>query len=477
MWPERERSPSYLFLLPLWASLLAALTNEASSDSITSPNEEFEGAFGYSVSGVADLDDDGLGDVIVGAPDEGPGGIMGAGRAYILSAGTGSLLNTLTSPQPETDGDFGISVSGIPDITGDGSGDVVVGAWQENPGLSPASAGRVHIFDGSSGTFLRTLVSPNEQEDGFFGVSVSGIPDVNGDGRGDVVVGADYEDPMPGPSRAGRAYIFDGFTGNSLWTLVSPNGDAEGEFGYSVSGIPDVDGDGRGDVIVGAYQENPGASPTNCGRAYIFSGATGAWLRTLASPTQQADGRFGFSVSGVSDLDGDGRGDVIVGACCEVPPGLAFRAGKAYIFSGATGALLQTLLTPNPDSGAQFGYSVSGIPDTDGDDRGDVVVGALRENPASSPIDSGRAYIFSGASGVLSWTLTSPNEEMTGNFGISVAGISDAGADQRGDVIIGAWKEDPGASPVGAGRAYVFDGAHGTLMLVKNSVRNWPLYR
>lgn len=444
---------------------------------MTSPNDEFDGNFGRAVSGIGDLNGDGLGDVIVGAPHESPGGVADAGRAYILAARTGLLLNTLTSPQPELNGSFGIRVSSIPDITGDGSDDVVVGAWGESPGSSPSNAGRAHIYDGWSGAFLRTLVSPNEQFEGYFGTSVSGITDVNGDGRGDVVVSADFEGPSPSPFRAGRAYIFDGFTGTVLWTLVSPNEDTGGEFGWSVSGIPDVDGDGRGDVIVGAFLENPGSSPNNCGRAYIYSGSTGALLRTLASPTQQTDGRFGFSVSGIGDLDGDGRGDVIVGACCEVPAGLGFRAGKAYIFSGATGALLQTLLTPNPNSSAQFGYSVSGIPDTDGDGRYDVIVGALREDPGSSPTDSGRAYIFSGASGALLWTLTSPNEEFEGNFGISVSGISDAGGDQLGDVIVGAFMEDPGGSPVDGGRSYVFDGAVGTLMLARNSAGDWSLYR
>ena len=50
--------------------------------------------------------------------------------------------------------------------------------------------------------------------------------------------------------------------------IASPNEDTEGYFGYAVSGVPDLDGDLNGDVIIGAYQENPDGSPENAGRAY-----------------------------------------------------------------------------------------------------------------------------------------------------------------------------------------------------------------
>ncbi len=422
---------------------------------LASPNEETTGYFGRSISGIPDVDGDGRGDVVVGAFQEDPGASpSNAGRTYIFSGSDGTVLSTLASPNEETGGYFGFSVSGIPDVNGDGRGDVVVGAYYEDPVPSATNAGRAYIFSGSDGTVLSTLASPNGEVDGFFGYSVSGIPDVDGDGRGDIVVGAYYEDP--GPVGAGRAYIFSGSDGTVLSTLVSPNQETQGRFGISVSGIPDVDGDGRGDVVVGAYVEDPGASPGGAGRAYIFSGSNGSVLSTLASPNEEANGFFGISVSGIPDVNGDGRGDVIVGARQEDTLPSATDAGRAYVFSGSDGTLLSTLVSPNPEITGLFGFHVSGVADLDGDGRGDVIVGARQEDTLPSATDAGRVYIFSGSDGALLNTLVSPNQESFGYFGVSVSGIPDANGDGRGDVAAGALREDPGASPADAGRAYIF---------------------
>ena len=173
-----------------------------------------------------------------------------------------------------------------------------------------------------------------------------------------------------------------------LFELVSPSEQEGGFFGYTVSGVPDVDGDGAGDVIVGAVFEDPGPSPPAAGRAYVFSGVTGAPLHTLASPNEEPEGFFGTAVAGVGDVDGDGRGDVIVGAG---ESGGALNAGRAYVFSGATGILLHTLVSPHPTRDGSFGNAVAGVPDLDGDGRGDVVVGARIEGPGPSPPGAVRA--------------------------------------------------------------------------------------
>jgi len=415
---------------------------------LVSPSEEIDGQFGWSVSGISDLDGDGRGDVVVGAAGEEPGGSpTNAGRVYIFSGLDGTLQSTLVSPNQQTYAHFGNSVSSIPDIDSDGRDDVIVAAGGEDP---PVDAGRAYIFSSSGGTVLSTLMSPNAEAGGEFGCSVSGIPDANGDGRGDVVVGAHYE------QWGGRAYIFSGSDGTLLSTLVSPNEETSGRFGNSVCGILDVNGDGRGDVIVGAPFEDPGASPDNAGRAYVFSGSDGTVLSTLISPNDQYYGCFGISVSGIPDVDGDGRCDVIVGAYFESPSPGPSNAGCAYTFSGSDGALLNTFVSPNGETDGRFGNSVSGIPDLDGDSRGDVVVGAPREDPGTSPTDAGRAYIFSGSGGTLLSTLTSPNAQSDAWFGMSVSGIPDVDGDARRDVVVGAQMENPGGSPQHAGRAYVF---------------------
>lgn len=201
--------------------------------------------------------------------------------AFILSSMALATAIEFKSPNEVLGGHFGGDVSGVPDTNGDGVGDLIVAAGGEPTGPNPPGVrGRAYIIDGSTFAILRTLISPNtsfnEWRVSGFATSVSGIPDVNGDGRGDIVVGSIAEGPGDQYSGSGRAYIFDGFTGVPLHTLVSPNEEAEGRFGFSVSGTQDLNGDGRGDVIVGADNENG-----DRGRAYVFDGASGAYLYAL----------------------------------------------------------------------------------------------------------------------------------------------------------------------------------------------------
>src|SRR5690606_38824236 len=121
-------------------------------------------------------------------------------------------------------------------------------------------------------------------------------------------------------------------------TLVSPDLDQNGAFSEAVAGVPDVDGDGVDDLLVGARFEGS----DDRGAAYVFSGATGAPLYALASPYAGYQSWFGFAVAGVPDLDGDGRGDLLISAPGEDAGGV-YRPGRAYVFSGATGAPLHTL--------------------------------------------------------------------------------------------------------------------------------------
>ena len=246
---------------------------------------------------------------------------------------TSEVLHTLTSPNEEEEGYFGISVSGAGDVNGDGYDDVIIGARQEDPDNSPDDAGRAYVFDGLTGTLVHTLVSPNEEFDGYFGYSVSGAGDVNEDGYDDVAVGAYMEDPGSSPINAGRVYVFDGQTGNLLHTLASPNEEAAGYFGRSVSGVGDVDGDGPDDIVVGAYGEDPGSSPDFAGRAYLFHGQSGRLIRALSSPNEEPNGGFGYSVSGVRDTNGDGFSEVLIGTHLEESGSSPDFAGTAYIFS------------------------------------------------------------------------------------------------------------------------------------------------
>ncbi|NND72529.1 MAG: T9SS type A sorting domain-containing protein [Rhodothermales bacterium] len=425
------------------ASILVLVPASQAQDAVSllSPTPRAPGHFGGAVAGIPDVDGDSRGDLLIGADWE--GGL--AGRVHIFSGSSGSLIQTLESPTPGGNGGFGSAVSDVPDLDGDGVFDIVVGTFSE--GSSATGWGRAHVFSGASGTLIYTLMSPNPEGAGqstpFFGGSVAGISDIDGDSRGDLLVGAASE----ADGNTGRAYVFSGSSGDTLRTLTSPNPESNGLFGFRVAGVPDTDGDGTTDILVAAHTED--AIATNAGRAYLFSGATGALLHTFQSPNPSSGGLFGREIEGVSDTDGDGRGDVLIGASGDV------GSGRAYLFSGATGSLIYELESPNPPgAGGLFGQAVGVTPDLDGDGVADLIVGATGEFEAS--ILTGRAYVFSGATGTLLNSLVSTNPKSSGSFGYSVAGVPDANGDGQGDILVGAVQEDgPSAS---TGRAYLFSG-------------------
>ena len=210
-----------------------------------------------------------------------------------------------------------------------------------------------------------------------FGESVSGAGDVNNDGYADLIVGArDHGD-------IGRAYVYSGETGNLLWTF---DGEATwDDFGHSVSGAGDVNNDGYDDLIVGAPNNDAGGS--EAGRAYVYSGQTGALLWTFTG--EAAYDNLGHSVSGLGDANNDCYDDVIVGA--PLNSAAADEAGRAYVFSGQTGTLLRVF-----DGEAEsnlFGTSVSGAGDVNNDGFDELIVGAPENDAAGH--SAGQAYVLS----------------------------------------------------------------------------------
>jgi len=275
-------------------TLFLNAANASSAVTLTSPNPQTVGNFGRSVaiSGTT---------VVVGAPAETGGGYSLAGHAYIIDTTTDPLTFTLTSPNAEAGGAFGLSVA-ISDPT------VVVGAPGETAG-GHSRAGHAYVFDASDGSLLVTLTSPNAQDSGQFGVAVA----ISGT---TVVVGAATETEGV-HTFAGHAYVFDATDGSLLATLTSPNAESFGSFGESVAISCTT-------VVVGAHRETVGLQH-DAGRAYTFDATTGTLIATLTSPYAQTNGLFGLSVA----IEGDPT--VVVGAPSETASGQA-SAGHAYIF-------------------------------------------------------------------------------------------------------------------------------------------------
>ncbi len=402
---------------------------------------------GFSVASAGDVNGDGVPDFIVGAPSADPGGRAYAGSVYVHSGVNGFLLY-------QKDGEaawdnFGWSVAGAGDVNGDGRADFIVGALNADPG-GRSGGGSVYVYSGASGALL--YQKDGGAADDWFGQSVAGAGDVNGDGRADFIVGAPGADPG-GVSGAGSAYVYSGADGS---LLHRKDGTAWGDAaGYSVAGVGDVNGDGRADFIMGALQADPGGR-ADAGSAYVYSGADGSLLYQRDGAAQ--NDAFSWSVAGVGDINGDGRSDFMVGAPFADPGGRA-NAGSTYVYSGANGSLLYQ--KDGEAAGDDFGWSVAGAGDVNGDGKADFIVGA----PSASPGDSsgaGSAYVYSGANGSLLYQKD--GSAVDDNFGYSVSGIGDVNGDGRADFIVGAAYADP-AGRGDAGSAYAYSGADGSVGL------------
>jgi hypothetical protein len=292
---------------------------------------------------------------------------------------------------------------------------------------------------------LHTSLGLDEGE--FLGTSVARAGDENGDGYADVVIGAPFA--KSGALYVGRVLVLAGQSGELIRQhLGAAAGD---QFGRSVAGAGDVDGDGVDDILVGAPGSDAGA--VNAGRAYVYSGLTGAQLHVFTGAA--AHDAFGSSVAGAGDVDGDGRADLVVGAPLADPHGLS--SGTVRVLSGASGGTL--LLVQGNVAYAEFGRAVAGAGDVNADGRPDLLAGAPYD--ASTGIVTGSVRVISGLDGGALMVLRGDAED--DEFGFSVAGPGDVDADGAGDLLVGARRHDAGGTD--AGSAFLYSGAEGALLL------------
>ena len=440
----------------------------------TAESDDDHALFGWSVSGAGDIDGDGYADVIVGAYEYDIS-LGNEGRAYVYSGSASglSLEPAWTVEGEQQDGYFGWSVSGAGDVNGDGYGDVIVGEQRYDNGQT--YEGRALVYHGSASGLTEAPVwtEEGEQAGAFFGHCVSGAGDVNGDGYADVIIGApQYKNPS---TMEGAAYVY---LGSESGLLTTPVWTDEGNeqyacFGYSVSCAGDVNGDGYSDVIIGAPAVYFGTNDASL--VYVYHGRESGLSSSpdWTSESDQANASFGHSVSDAGDVDGDGYADVIIGA-------YRYDDGEVFVYYGSSTGLdangTRPLGTPaNADwtaesdqTGADFGHSVSGAGDVNGDGYADVIVGApYYEN---GQYEEGGAFVYHGSSTGLDAHHTRPNGTLAnadwmaeGNqpqapwFAWSVSGAGDVNGDGYADVIIGAPTDDNGES--NEGRARVFCGS------------------
>ena len=376
---------------------------------------------------------------------------------------TGARATSLIDPDPEDSStQFGFCVAVMGDINGDGVPDLVIGArfqdgdFEVSNGFGPPqNVGRAWLISGATLGVIRQLNDPDFQLPnptkfgGQFGTSVARVGDLNGDGIPETLVGVPhYSNFDAGHIIAGEAFVFSGADGSILFRLNDPDKEENNRMGFAVLGLGDVTGDGVPDLLVGVPKKESEAGLADVGSAYIFSGADGSFVRSLDPPDQggaEENGRFGAALADAGDINHDGVGDILIGA-----PGNS----HAYVFNGATGALIFTMTNPSPPAQEKlpsFGAAVAGGQDVDGDGTPDFVIGAPNQKSLQ-----GAAYVFKGSNGTLIRSLRGPRQAFA-KFGTSVALTPDVTGDGRPDILVGA----PDVTVNGlqsAGQVFVFKG-------------------
>ena len=345
---------------------------------------------GSAVANAGDVNGDGLDDILVGA--NGTDGTTGA--AYVVFGKTAGFTSTMNVSKLDGSNGFrlsgvsaadntGFAVSSAGDVNGDGIDDMLVGAFGANRG-----AGAAYLVFGKSGAFAANIDlglldgSNGVRLDGAAGDnagrSVAKIGDFNGDGIDDIVVGAFH-----GNGDTGSAYIVFGKAGAwnaslDLSLLDGSNGfrldgvAALDLTGISVSPAGDVNGDGLADLLIGARDAN-----THAGASYVIYGTRNtvpahvnlAYLNGISGfkLNGSPDNLAGGSVAGIGDVNGDGFGDVLIGA-----EGAANAVGSSFLVLGSNTSNLITL------SGTVAADTLTGTAGADGIDGGggnDTIVG------------------------------------------------------------------------------------------------------
>jgi hypothetical protein len=299
--------------------------------------------------------------------------------ATLLPSGGGDGSTGVAIAGANVHDQSGISVSGVGDINGDGIDDILIGARLASPRRTPYAGETFVVFgrndfpallqlvrllpsgggDGSEGFVLNGVA-----QDDFSGAAVRGAGDVNGDGIDDLIIGAYRAGTRVRPD-TGVSYVVFGrtqpFPASYSLTRLLPTSGGDGSEGvvltgvdpldYSgsaVSGVGDVNGDGYDDVIVGA-KDADGGGLQNAGESYVvFGRATFPAVLALNSllPGSGGDGSSGFvlpgidpfdysgyAVSGAGDVNGDGIDDLFIGAPYADPAGQD-TGGESYVVFG-----------------------------------------------------------------------------------------------------------------------------------------------
>ncbi len=270
-----------------------------------------KGGFGTTAASAGDVNGDGYADVIVGAN----GSDGGVGRAYVYLGGPSGLAaspaTTLLSPDPSHVG-FGFTVASAGDVNADGYGDVIIGAPGAIDAMNNHAFIYLGGPCGLSTTPATTLTNAPDAAGGELGWSVGCAGDINGDGYADVAVGAPRVGGLDGSAYVYRGGPSGVSTVPTIISAQAITPQAQQETGFAVASPGDINGDGYSDLVVTATGVDgyTGKAYVFAGSA---SGLSASPVVTLTGPDGPMSA-FGWALSRTGDLNGDGFADVAIGA-------------------------------------------------------------------------------------------------------------------------------------------------------------------
>ena len=481
-------------------------------------------SMGWDVAFVGDVDGGGTEDILIGQPD---GNYLGSGEVGTSHLFLGENLSMASYDAADADYIFGSAswcewgygAQPAGDIDGDGYADLII-AGPTCDVIGVTDNGLVAIISASE--FLGSTSAPNidillesnawvfygEESYAFLGrgrsqnsnnsnnntnQSLHGGLDVSGDGTPDVIFGTNIKNVRQGVTyvvlgeNLGVAGTWES-AGNSDYIISGVDGDS----GIEVELVPDVDGDGFAEFMIGApkCQASPRGgfigNSNSAGAAYLFFGGDLAspGARQLGVATDSnvyftgkgnyGGGLFGQSVAGVEDMDGDGYAEVAVGAPWADLAGS--HSGGVFLYSasqvqaedyfagngGQIDSANASWTLEGKTGDHELGADMSTAGDVDNDGLGDLIIGVESDSTGTHPL--GGSYLAMGADLVANgssamdfttWATYRFKEPTQDNHAYQVDGGADFNQDGLDDLLIGARFYDSNGQ-TDAGAAFLF---------------------